>query len=325
MSTARAVVVSRPGDRSVLEVREVEVSGPGPGEVQVELAAAGVNFIDVYQRQGIYPCPTPFVLGQEGVGRVVAVGDGVTRAAVGDTVAWCQPGGSQSSLVNRSENQIVRVPEDLDPRLAAAAMMQGLTAHYLITSTHEVRAGEVVLVHAAAGGVGQLLVQLIVARGAKVIATAGSPAKLALARALGAEHTIDYSTAGDLAAEVRAAAGRGVDVVYDGVGRATFDASLASLRPRGMLVLFGASSGQVPPFDLQRLNSGGSLYVTRPTIGHHVADAAELDERATDLFRWLREGTLRVRIAGEYPFDRAADAYEVLEGRGSTGKLLLLP
>ena len=325
MSRARAVVVSKPGDRSVLEVRDVEVGDPGPGEVQVELEAAGVNVIDVYHRQGVYPGPTPFVLGQEGAGRVVAVGDGVTRAAVGDTVAWCQPGGSQCSVVNRRADQVVRVPPDVDTRLAAAAMLQGLTAHYLTTSTHEVRAGETVLVHAAAGGVGQLLVQLIVARGATVIATAGSPAKLALARQLGAAHTIDYSTVDDLAAAVRAAAGRGVDVVYDGVGRATFDASLASLRPRGTMVLFGASSGQVPPFDLQRLNSGGSLYVTRPTLGHHVSDSFELDERATDLFRWLRDGTLRVTIGGEYPFDRVADAYEVLEGRRSSGKLLLLP
>lgn len=325
MVAARAVVVTEPGDRSVLAVREIEVPPPGPGQVQVELIAAGVNFIDVYMRQGVYPTPTPFVLGQEGAGTVVAFGEGVTGFGTGDVVAWCAGAGSQATVVNLDAAQVVRVPPTVDPIVAAASMLQGLTAHYLVTSTYPVRSGDVALVHAAAGGVGQLLVQLISSRGGTVIATAGSAEKLDIARSRGAAAAIDYTRSDDLAAEVRVAAGRGVDVVYDGVGRATFDASLASLRPRGMLVLYGGASGQVPPFDLQRLNSGGSLFVTRPTLAHHVATRAEFEERAADLFAWLAEGTLEVMIGSRHRFEDAAAAYAELEERRSRGKLLLLP
>lgn len=325
MGTARAVVVTAPGDRSVLHVHEIAVDPPGEGQVQIEVSAAGVNFIDVYQRQGVYPLSTPFVLGNEGAGTVTAVGDGVTGISEGDLVAWAQVPGSQATSITTEADRVVRVPDGVDARTAAAVMLQGLTAHYLVTSSHPVVEGDVALVHAAAGGVGQLLVQLITARGGTVVATAGSRGKLDIARRLGAEHTIDYTGTRDLAASVREAVGRGVDVVYDGVGRDTFDASLESLRPRGILVLFGGSSGQVAPFDLQRLNAGGSLFITRPSLGHHVADRAEFERRARELFSWIANGTLEVAIGGTYAFDEVAQAYEDLEERRSVGKLLLVP
>lgn len=324
-STARAVIVTKPGDGGVLAVRDIEVAPPGQGEVQVELAAAGVNFIDVYKRQGVYPMPTPFVLGEEGAGTVVAVGDGVDGFAVGDQVAWAQAGNSMAAVVNRTAGDLVHVPDGVDLEVAAASMLQGLTAHYLVNSTYEAKPGDVALVHAAAGGVGQLLVQLLTTKGVTVIATAGSEEKLEIARRLGAAHTINYTKVNDLAAAVREAAGRGVDVVYDGVGKATFDASLAALRPRGMLVLFGGASGQVPPFDLQRLNSGGSLFVTRPTLAHYVATREELEWRAREILGAIADGSLQVEVGGRYPFDEAAAAYDALEGRRTTGKVILVP
>lgn len=326
MTTARALLVPRTGDSSVLEVREVEVPPPGPGEVQVEVAAVGVNFIDVYQRQGVYPLQTPFVACSEGAGTVTEVGDGVTDVAVGDRVAWGQGLGAAATVANRSVDSLVPVPEGLGLDVAAAAMLQGMTAHYLVTSTYAVHEGTSALVHAAAGGVGQLLVQMITARGGRVIATAGSADKLEIARRLGAAATIDYTQSADLAAEVREANGdKGVDVVYDGVGKSTFDASLASLRPRGMMVLFGGASGQVPPFDIQRLNSGGSLFLTRPTLGHYIATREELLERGTSVLGDLASGALELEIGGRYSFDDAKQAYDDLEGRRTTGKLLLVP
>ncbi|RKT78329.1 NADPH2:quinone reductase [Terracoccus luteus] len=324
-TTASAVTVTEPGDRSVLQVREQPVAPPGSGEVQVEVAAAGVNFIDVYKRQGVYPVQTPFVLGEEGAGTVTAVGDGVDGLAVGDRVAWCMAGGSMATVVNQPASALVPVPDGIGLELAAAAMLQGLTAHYLVTSTHEVKAGETALVHAAAGGVGQLLVQMVTARGATVVATAGTDEKLEIARRLGAQHLVNYSETDDLAAAVRQVAPDGVDVVFDGVGRSTFDASLASLRPRGLMVLFGGASGQVPPFDLQRLNGAGSLFVTRPTLAHYIADRAEYEWRAREVLGALADGSLTLEVGGRYPLDRAADAYAALEGRESTGKLVLVP
>jgi NADPH2:quinone reductase len=322
---ARAVVVTKPGDGSVLAVQDFDVAPPGPDEVQVQLAAAGVNFIDVYKRQGVYPVSTPFVLGEEGAGTVVALGDGVAGLAVGDRVAWAQAANSMATAVNRVAGGLVSVPDGVDLETAAAAMLQGLTAHYLVNSTYEAKVGDIALVHAAAGGVGQLLVQLLTAKGVTVVATAGTEEKLEIARRLGAAHTINYAKVDDLAAAVRDAAGRGVDVVYDGVGKATFDASLAAMRPRGMLVLFGGASGQVPPFDLQRLNSGGSLFVTRPTLGHYVATREELEWRAREILGAIADGSLEVEIGGRYPFDEAAAAYDALEGRRTTGKLILVP
>ena len=325
MTSATSVFVSEPGDRSVLQVRTHDLPDPGAGEVQVEVAAAGVNFIDVYKRQGVYPGPTPFVLGEEGAGTVTALGDGVTSLAVGDRVAWCQQSGSMSTLTNKPADRVVPVPEGLELETAAAAMLQGLTAHYLVTSTYAVRPGDVALVHAAAGGVGQLLVQMITARGATVVATAGSDEKLAVAGRLGAQHLVNYSEVDDLAGAVREAAGRGVDVVYDGVGRSTFDASLASLRPRGLMVLFGGSSGQVPPFDLQRLNSGGSLYVTRPTLTHYMADREEYEWRSAEVLGAIADGSLALEIGGRYALADVAQAYDALEGRRTTGKLVVVP
>ncbi|GAA6526227.1 quinone oxidoreductase [Intrasporangium sp. DVR] len=325
MTTARGVFVREHGEREVLEVREHDVPDPGPGEVQVRVAAAGVNFIDVYRRQGVYPGATPFVLGDEGAGTVAAVGADVSSFAVGDRVAWAQANGSETTLVNQPAHLLVPVPDSVDLEVAAAAMLQGMTAHYLTTSTYAAGPGDVALVHAAAGGVGQLLVQLLVAKGATVVATAGSDEKLQIARQLGAAHLINYATVPDLAAAVRDAAGRGVDVAYDGVGRATFDASLASLRPRGLMVLFGGASGQVPPFDLQRLNSGGSLFVTRPKLGDYVADREELEWRAREVLDAISSGSLRVEIGGRFTFDEAAQAYAALEGRRTTGKLILVP
>lgn len=320
----RALVVTTPGGREVLQVQDRDVPQPGYGEVQVRVAAAGVNFIDVYKRQGVYPIPTPFVLGEEGAGVVTAVGADVTDVTEGDRVAWGQAAGSAAELVNVPAAAVVPVPEGLSLETAAAAMLQGMTAHYLVESTWPVQAGQIALVHAAAGGVGQLLVQLITGKKATVVATAGSDEKLQIARALGAQHLINYASFdGDLAQEVRRVAGRGVDVAYDGVGKATFEASLASLRPRGMMVLFGGASGQVPPFDLQELNKRGSLFVTRPSLGAYLQDREELLWRAGDILGKLADGSLHLDIGGRYPLEHAADAYDALEGRRTTGKLIL--
>jgi NADPH2:quinone reductase len=326
VTIARRLVVPRTGDSSVLEVQDYDVSPPGPGEVTVEVAAAGVNFIDVYQRQGVYRLPTPFGCCSEGAGTVVALGEGVDSVEVGDRVAWAQGLGAAATLTNRAVDTLVPVPDGLDLEIAAGAMLQGMTAHYLVNSTFAVGPGTVALVHAAAGGVGQLLVQMVTAKGGRVIATAGSPEKLEIARRLGASAAIDYRESSDLAAEVREAnGGQGVDVAYDGVGKATFDASLASLRPRGMMVLFGGASGQVPPFDLQRLNAGGSLFVTRPTLVHYTATRGELLERGTSVLGALATGTLTLEVGGRYALEDAAAAYDDLESRRTTGKLLLIP
>ncbi|MBB2891709.1 quinone oxidoreductase family protein [Flexivirga oryzae] len=323
----RALLVTKPGDRSVLEVRDVDVAPPGTGELQVRVAAVGVNFIDVYQRQGVYPMETPFVLCQEGAGTVEAVGPEVEGVAVGDRVAWAGPMGSAAEVANIPAAKAVPVPDGLDLDVAAAAMLQGMTAHYLVNSTWPVETGQIALVHAAAGGVGQLLVQLITGKGASVVATAGSDEKLAIAEQLGAAHLINYREfSGDaLAEQVRKLAGRGVDVAYDGVGKATFDASLKSLRPRGMGVLFGGASGQVEPLDLQVLNRLGSLFVTRPTLVSYVADREELLWRADDILGQLADGRLKLQVGARFALDDAASAYEALEGRGTTGKLLLIP
>jgi NADPH:quinone reductase len=323
---ARALLVPRHGDSSVLRVDQTDVPPPGEGEVQVEVAAVGVNFIDVYQRQGVYPLQTPFVSCSEGAGTVVAVGAGVTDVAEGDRVAWGQGLGAAATVVNRSVESLVPVPDGLDLDVAAAAMLQGMTAHYLVNSTYPVGEGTVALVHAAAGGVGQLLVQMVAAKGGRVIATAGSADKLDIARSLGAHAAIDYRTSDDLATQVRGANdGQGVDVAYDGVGRSTFDASLASLRPRGLMVLFGAASGQVPPFDIQRLNALGSLFLTRPTLGSYIATRDELLARGTSVLGDLAAGRLRLQVGGRYALDDAAAAYDDLEARRTTGKLLLIP
>ncbi|HMM93554.1 quinone oxidoreductase [Phycicoccus sp.] len=318
-----ALVVPRTGGSDVLVVEDRSAPAPGRGEAVVEVAAVGVNFIDVYQREGVYPMDVPFVLGNEGAGTVVAVGEGVEHLAPGDRVAWAMSVGSAARYAVRAADTLVTVPDAVDLETAAAVMLQGMTAHYLTTSTFPVGSGTTALVHAAAGGVGQLLVQMVRARGGVVVATAGGPEKCATAERLGADHVIDYRAVDDLAAAVREVAPRGVDVAYDGVGRDTFDASLASLRPRGMLALFGAASGQVPPFDLQRLNTGGSLFVTRPSLGHHLASRDELEWRAGEVLAAVADGSLQVAVGGRYPLEEAAHAYDDLEGRRTQGKLLL--
>jgi len=326
----RAVIATRAGGPEVLEPTDVPDPAPGPGEVLVRLAAAGVNFIDTYRRAGVYRMPFPHVVGSEGAGEVVAVGADVASLAPGDRVAWASAPGSYAELVTVPERHALLVPPGVGDATAAALPMQGLTAHYLVTSTFPVARGHDVLLHAGAGGVGLLLTQLAAARGARVVATVGSPDKEHLARAAGAAEVIRYRELSDLPTELPAlvrelTGGRGVHVVYDGVGKDTFDASLASLAPRGTLVLFGASSGQVPPVDLQRLNAAGSLYVTRPTIGDYTASRDELVWRADELFDAVTAGALDVRVGATFPLAEAAEAHRALEGRATTGKVLLLP
>ena len=322
--------VSRTGGPEVFEVAEVGLGEPGPGEVAVRVAAGGVNFIDVYFREGRYPRPLPYVAGGEGAGTVTALGADVSGVAVGDVVAWSE--GSRGSFADHTvvaAAKAVPVPAGLDPVLAAAAMLQGMTAHYLVTSTYPVGPGDVALVHAAAGGVGQLLVQMLKTRGATVVATVSTQAKAEIARGRGADTVLLYDAEPDtaeLAARIRAASdSHGVDVAYDGVGRTTFEASLASMARRGTIALFGASSGPVPPFDLQRLNPAGSLFVTRPTLADHVATRDELLYRAGEVLDAVADGSLELAIGGRYPLDEVPRAFDDLEGRRTTGKLLVVP
>lgn len=321
---SQAVFVDKPGDASVLSLRDHDPGPPGPGHVRVAVEAAGVNFIDTYQRSGLYPRPTPFVLGLEGAGKIEAVGEGVSDWRVGQRVAWATVPGSYADKIVFKPDQLVAVPEGVSSELAAALMLQGMTAHVLATAVHRTVPGETVLVHAAAGGTGQLLVQELKRAGARVIGTCSS-AKAELARQAGVDHVIDYNRE-DIVAEVkRVNDGRGVDVVFDSVGKTTFDASLASLRPRGLLVLFGQSSGPVPALDPQRLAQHGSLFLTRPTLFHYIAKRAELDAHAHAVFTAAARGELRANIAGRYPLRDAKLAHLDLEGRRTAGKLLLIP
>jgi NADPH:quinone reductase len=323
----RVVRATRRGGPDVLEVADVDLPEPGDGEVLVEVAAAGVNFIDIYRRTGVYPMPYPHVSGIEGAGVVIQLGPGIRSLAVGDRVAWAAVPGSYATHHVVPEDSAVPVPQELDLTTAAAVVVQGITAHFLVNSTYPVSPGEDVLVHAAAGGVGHLLVQLAAAKGAAVIGTVSTAAKEKIAREAGAHHVVRYLDVDDVAAEVRAATtgGRGVAVAYDGVGKDTFDISLATLRRRGMLVLFGGASGQVPPFDPQRLNQGGSLYLTRPTIGDYIADRNELLWRASEVFDAVARGRLHVTIADTLPLEDAGAAHEALAGRQTVGKLILVP
>lgn len=328
MTTATALVVPTHGDSSVLTIEQREVPAPGPGEVLVRVAATGVNFIDAYQRGGVYPVPTPFVAGTEGAGTVEAVGEGVTDVAEGDHVAWAMVLGAAATHAVVPADRLVPVPDGVPLEQAAAAMLQGCTAHFLTTDCFRVGPGTIALVHAAAGGVGQLLVQLVKAAGGTVVATAGTAEKLEIARSRGADHLVNYTeydTSEALAEAITSAAGRKVDVAYDGVGKATFDASMAALRPRGYLVLFGAASGAVDPVDPQRLNTGGSLFLTRPTLAHYVAERDELLARAGAVFDLVGKGELDIAVGGRYALADAKQAYDDLEGRRTTGKLLLIP
>jgi NADPH2:quinone reductase len=321
-----AIQITENGGPDVLTAADLPEPTAGPGKLLVEVAAAGVNYIDTYHREGIYPLPLPRVLGLEGVGRVRALGEGVTGVAVGDRVAWAESSGSYAELVTVPAERAVPVPDGLSDELAVGALLQGLTAHAFTTDTHPVAPGEDVLVHAAAGGLGLLLTQLATARGGRVIATVSTAEKEALARAAGAAEVIRYTEVDDLAAAVRGlTGGAGVHVVYDSVGVDTFDASLAALRRRGILVLCGASSGPVPPFDPQRLNGAGSAYLTRPKLGDYVVTREDLLARTAAVYGAVVDGSLDVRIGGRYPLAQARTAHEDLQARRTTGKLLLIP
>ncbi|MBO0848338.1 MAG: quinone oxidoreductase [Pseudonocardia sp.] len=322
----RAVQVERTGGPEVIQVADVPDPTPGEDELLVKVAAAGVNYIDTYHRSGLYPKQTPFGLGLEGAGAVVALGPGVSGFAVGDRVAWCEAPGSYAELVAVPAGRTVRVPDEVSDEQAVGALLQGMTAHFLVTATYPVARGESVLVHAAAGGVGLLLTQLANERGARVIGTVSTAEKAELARGAGAAEVINYTETEDLAAQVRAlTGGEGVSVAYDGVGKSTFDASMASLRRRGMLVLFGAASGPVPPVDPQRLNAGGSLFLTRPSLFHYAASRKELEWHSSEVYAAVADGTLDVRIGNRYPLAEAGEAHRDLQARRTTGKLLLIP
>ena len=325
MSTMRAVVAEAFGGPEVLKLAEVDTPEPGPGKLLVKVAAAGVNFADIYRRIGQppYTGEVPYVPGQEGAGIVIAAGPGAGELGPGSRVAWTGIMGSYAEQVLVPAERAVPVPDGVDLEVAAAVTLQGMTAHYLASDTYPVAAGDPVVVHSAAGGVGLLLTQMVKMRGGTVIATTSETHKAVLAQQAGADHVIGYDEFREVTWEVTG--GAGAAVVYDGVGQATFDDSLASLRPRGYMVLYGASSGPVPPFELQRLNTGGSLFITRPTLVSHITTRDELLRRAYDLFRWIADGRLTVRVGGRYPLGEAARAQEDLASRRTSGKLLLLP
>ncbi|MBK7950781.1 MAG: quinone oxidoreductase [Deltaproteobacteria bacterium] len=320
-----AIQVRAVGGPDVLVPTELELADPGPGQARLRVERIGVNFIDTYHRTGHYPLPLPFVPGVEAAGVVEAIGEGVREVAVGERAAFAMVPGSYAEACLVPAAKLVRLPAGLSVELAAASLLQGMTAHYLTHGVRTTRPGDTALVHAAAGGTGGLLVQTLKAAGARVIATCSSEAKAELARAAGADEVVLYGRE-DFRARARAFGdGRGVDVVYDSVGQSTFEGSLGSLRPRGLLCLFGQSSGAVAPFDLARLSNAGSLFVTRPGLAHYVATRAELEERAGWVFESLATGRLKQSIGGRHPLREAARAHRDLEGRGTTGKLVLVP
>ena len=321
----KAIRIEAPGGAEVMKLADLPTPSPAAGQALVRVEAAGVNFIDIYQRSGAYKLPLPFTPGQEGAGTVESIGEGVREVKPGDRVAWSGPLGSYASHQTIAAARLVPVPSGVDSRSAAAAMLQGMTAHYLVHDTFPLRPGHACLIHAAAGGVGQLFCQLARRAGAHVIGTAGGPEKTRLAREAGANDVIDYK-AQDFEKEVkRLTSGAGVHVVYDSVGKDTWDRSLRSLRPRGMLVLFGQSSGPVPPIDPQLLAQNGSLYFTRPTLVSYVLTREELLERAGAVLGAVARGDLKLHIDRELPLAQAAEAHRLLESRKTTGKLLLLP
>ncbi|WP_030918053.1 quinone oxidoreductase family protein [Streptosporangium amethystogenes] len=319
----RAIVVSATGGPEVLTyVDDQPDPEVNPGEVLVDVAASGVNFIDVYHRMGRYPLSLPFIPGEEGAGTVVAVGEDVHDVAAGDTVAWAAVPRSYASRIAVPASKLLPVPEGVTPEAAAAVTLQGLTAHYLTHSTYAVKAGDDVLVHAAAGGMGLLLTQIAKLRGARVIGTVSTEEKETLARQAGADEVLRYHGFADA---VRELTGSGVHVVYDGVGATTFDESIASLRPRGMMALYGQASGPVPPVDPQILARNGSLFLTRPSLNAYIATRDELVWRASEIYGWVAEGRIRVHISNRYPLAEAARAHADLESRRTTGKVLLIP
>jgi NADPH:quinone reductase len=321
----KAIRIEQQGGPENLQLEDIAVPKPGPEEVLVKLDASGVNFIDTYHRTGLYKMPLPFTPGMEGAGTVASAGERVIDWSPGDRVAWAMTVGSYAEYAVVPEAKLVRVPDGVNTRTAAAIMLQGMTAHYLTRSTFPLKSGDTALVHAAAGGAGLLITQFAKSIGARVIGTVSTEEKAKLARDAGADEVILY-TQQDFEAETkRITNGKGADVVYDSVGATTFQKSLNSLRPRGMMVLFGQSSGPVPPFELTLLNQKGSLYVTRPSLNHYVLTREELIWRADELFTAVLEGKLKVRIDKEYPLAEAAQAHRDLESRKTTGKLLLVP
>jgi NADPH2:quinone reductase len=321
----KSIQVKEVGGPEKMELVEVATPTPGPKEALVHITATGVNFIDVYFRTGLYKSDFPVVLGSEAAGTVKAVGPDVTEVAPGDRVAYAMTRGSYAEYAIVPAAQLVKLPPHVDFQTAAAAMLQGMTAHYLTHSTYPLKSGDTCLVHAAAGGAGGLIVQMAKMLGARVFGTVSTEEKAKIAREHGADEVIFYTTQ-DFETEVkRLTNGRGVDVIYDSVGKTTFDKGLSSLRPRGMMALFGQSSGPVPPFDPSILNGKGSLFLTRPSLAHHVLNREELLWRAGDILSWIDSGKLKLRIDRTYPLAQAADAHRDLEGRKTAGKLLLIP
>ena len=321
----RAIRVHEFGGPQVLTWEEQTTLKPEAGQARVRLEAVGVNYIDTYHRTGLYKNPLPFTLGVEGAGIVEAVGPGVSEVRVGDRVAYQGVQGSYATHAIVPAARLVPLPAGLDARTGAAALLQGMTAHYLAHDTYRLKPGETALVHAAAGGTGLLLIQMAKRLGARVLGTVSTPEKARLAKEAGADEVIQYTTQ-DFEAEVkRLTGGRGIQVVYDSVGKTTYEKSLNVLVPRGMLVLFGQASGPVPPLEVGILCTKGSLYLTRPTLGHYVATREDLLKRAADVLGWVKTGELRLRIEHTFPLEKAAEAHRALEGRKTTGKVLLIP
>jgi NADPH2:quinone reductase len=321
----RAIRIQKTGGPEVLRLEDVEVKDPGRGEARVRHTAIGINFVDIYHRTGLYPLPLPAGLGVEGAGLVEAVGEGVSHVRAGDRVAYVGPPGSYAQARVLPADRLVKLPADLSDDIAAAIMLKGLTVHSLVRRVHAVKPGETVLVHAAAGGVGLIMVQWLKALGATVIGTVGSDEKAKLAKEHGTDHVVVYSRE-DFAKRVREiTGGAGVPVVYDAVGKATFDGSLDSLSPMGLMVSFGNASGAVAPFDIGVLSRKGSLFLTRPTVFNYVAKREDLERGAAELFEIVRSGKVRVEIGGTWPLAEAAEAHRALEGRRTTGSLLLTP
>ncbi|HEU5192951.1 MAG TPA: quinone oxidoreductase [Methylomirabilota bacterium] len=321
----KAIRVHTPGGPEVMKLEEVPEPKAGPGQAVVKLEAAGLNYIDVYFRTGTYKAPLPLTPGLEGAGTVTQVGDGVKDLKVGDRVAYTGIPGSYAQMNVCPADRLVKLPDKLSFRDGAASMLQGMTAHYLTRSTYPLKSGDTCLVHAAAGGMGLLLTQMGKMLGATVIGTVSTDEKAALAKQAGADHVILYSKQ-DFVAEVKRITGnRGVDVIYDGVGATTFEKGLTCIRPRGVMALYGAASGPVAPLDLQLLNANGSLFVTRPSLNHHIASREELVQRSGDVLGWIRDGKLKLRVETTFPLDKAGEAHRALEGRKTTGKVLLIP
>jgi len=322
----QAIQIAQTGGPEVLTLRELPTPTPGPGQALIRIEASGVNFIDTYLREGRYPSPLPFIPGQEAAGVVTALGpDTDSSIKIGDRVAFAHILGCYAQFTVAPVTRLIAIPDEITFQQAAAAMLQGMTAHYLSHSTYAIQPGDSVLIHAGAGGVGLLLIQMAKRLGARIFTTVSTEEKAVLAREAGADETILY-TREDFAAKVRELTnGKGVPVVYDSVGKTTFDGSLACLRPRGLMALFGGSSGAVPPFDLIKLSTSGSLYITRPTMKDYILTRADLEQRSGDVLRWVADGSLKLRLEHTYPLAEAAQAHRDLEARKTTGKVLLIP